>query len=332
MSSNIKIEFLKRKDINSFFFFINDNWKKNYIFIKDKIFFDWQFYNSKENIYNFIIAKHDKKIVGCLGFILNNNYSKAFKKKDYLWLVNWYVIDKYKHLSLKLLQFLLKKKQYHFIGTIGCTKRTKKILKALRFETGTLIHVACQNDLKKKFYLSKFKKNKSKIVTKKTMKIKKINRLEIKSFFRFLKPFNFKNEEYFLKRYFDHPSYRYIAFGLYENNLHLGFFICRECKFKNSKALKIIDYHGNRLNLSNFFSNFKKILATKNYEFVDFYFYSKKNFYNYKNYLLKKNEVVPNYFEPFIKKNVKITFAFHTHDKFYNPYFVRGDCDQDRPN
>ena len=99
MSSNIKIEFLKRKDINSFFFFINDNWKKNYIFIKDKIFFDWQFYNSKENIYNFIIAKHDKKIVGCLGFILNNNYSKAFKKKDYLWLVNWYVIDKYKHLN-----------------------------------------------------------------------------------------------------------------------------------------------------------------------------------------------------------------------------------------
>ena len=55
--------------------------RKNYIFIKNKIFFDWQFYNSKRNTYNFVIAKQNEKIVGCLGFILNNNYSKTFKKK-----------------------------------------------------------------------------------------------------------------------------------------------------------------------------------------------------------------------------------------------------------
>ena len=57
MNSDTKIEFLNRKDIKSFFLFINDNWKKNYIFIKNKIFFDWQFYNSKRNTYNFVIAK-----------------------------------------------------------------------------------------------------------------------------------------------------------------------------------------------------------------------------------------------------------------------------------
>ncbi|WP_440938414.1 hypothetical protein [Candidatus Pelagibacter sp.] len=332
MNSDTKIEFLNRKDIKSFFLFINDNWKKNYIFIKNKIFFDWQFYNSKRNTYNFVIAKQNEKIVGCLGFILNNNYSKTFKKKDYIWLVNWHVIDKYKHLSLKLIEFLLKKNKYHFIGTIGCTKKTQKILKALRFDIGTLIHVACQNDSQKKFCLSKFKRNKSKIKAKKKMKIKKINKSEIKNFFRILKPINLKNEEYFLKRYFTHPSYKYIAYGLYENNIRLGFFICRECRFKNAKSLKMIDYHGNRLDLSNFFSNFKNILSINNYEFIDFYFYSKENFYNYKNYILKKKEVVPNYFEPFIKKNIKIRFAFQTFDKFFNPFFVRGDCDQDRPN
>ena len=72
----------------------------------------------------------------------------------------------------------------------------------------------------------------------------------------------------------------------------------------------MIDYHGNRLDLSNFFSNFKNILSINNYEFIDFYFYSKENFYNYKNYILKKKEVVPNYFEPFIKKNIKIRSPF----------------------
>ena len=112
MNPNIKIEFLQDKNIESFFLFINDNWKKNYIFVKDKIFFDWKFNNSKKNIYNFVIAKQNEKIVGCLGFILNNSYSKTFKKKNYIWLVNWHVIDKYKYLSLKLLHFLLKKKQY----------------------------------------------------------------------------------------------------------------------------------------------------------------------------------------------------------------------------
>ena len=44
-----------------------------------------------------------------------------------------------------------------------------------------------------------------------------------------------------------------------------------------------------------------------------------------------KNLVAPNYFEPFVKKNITLNFAIlkKKNTKFY---LFRGDCDQDRPN
>jgi len=48
---------------------------------------------------------------------------------------------------------------------------------------------------------------------------------------------------------------------------------------------------------------------------------------------LEKNndhEVIPNYFEPFLKKNVNIRFAYKA--KEHNYAIFKADSDQDRPN
>ena len=41
--------------------------------------------------------------------------------------------------------------------------------------------------------------------------------------------------------------------------------------------------------------------------------------------------VVPNYFEPFVKKNINLKWAIKSNNPVMTPMF-KGDCDQDRPN
>ena len=45
-----------------------------------------------------------------------------------------------------------------------------------------------------------------------------------------------------------------------------------------------------------------------------------------------KNEtIIPNYFEPFVKKNINLGWAIKTNKVKITPMF-KGDCDQDRPS
>ena len=42
------------------------------------------------------------------------------------------------------------------------------------------------------------------------------------------------------------------------------------------------------------------------------------------------NDIIPHYFEPFLKKNVSIEFAYKTKERNYA--FFKADGDQDRPS
>ena len=41
--------------------------------------------------------------------------------------------------------------------------------------------------------------------------------------------------------------------------------------------------------------------------------------------------VIPDFFEPFVKKNINLRWAIKTSNSIMTPMF-KGDCDQDRPN
>ena len=216
MNKNFTIKIMEKKDLYNFFNFIQHEWRKNYIFVKDKKFFQWQFYNKENKKYNFVIAKINNKIVGCLGYIPNSIYSSNFIKNDFLWLVNWIVKKNYSFVSLSLVNYILNKIKYSFIGTIGCTQNTLKILKILGFQTGQLVHLASKNSNFKIFKISNFTKNKNIILKKKNdYKIFKVNYYELSIFFKSIELINYKDEEYFLKRYSNHPNYKYIFYGIY---------------------------------------------------------------------------------------------------------------------
>ena len=334
MTEKITITFLEKKDLNNFFKFIQTQWKKNYIFVRDKNFFKWQFFNKKNKNYNFVIAKTNKKIVGCIGYVPNSIYSLNFINNDYLWLVNWVVEKNYSFVSLSLMNFLLKKTNYSFVGTTGCTKYTSKILKTLGFQNGKLTHLASKNSSLNTFKISNFPKTKKVPLKQKIdYRISKIDSKKLSIFFRSIKPINYKDEEFFLKRYVNHPNYKYKFYGIYYLDVPQGFFVTRVCKFNDASSLKLVDYHGKKINLTKVFLSFDKIVKNFSYEFLDFYVHCKnKIFKNYSNFQVKKKIIAPNFFEPFVKKNVTIRFAFFSKNINFKPYLVRGDCDQDRPS
>jgi hypothetical protein len=334
MKKKFSIKIMEKKDLNNFFNFIENHWKKNYIFVRDKNFFHWQFYNNKNKKYNFVIAKINNKIIGCLGYIPNSIYSSNFIKNDFLWLVNWITNKKYSFVSLRLINYLLNKIKYSFIGTIGCTKNTFKILKTLGFKNGQLIHLASKNSSLKFFKISNFTKNKSVNIKKKIdYKTCKINLKELSIFFKSIEPINYKDEEYFLKRYLNHPNYKYNFYGIYYSGNPLGFFVTRVCKFNDCSSLKIVDYHGKKINITESFKALHKTVKKSSHEFLDFYMNSNSNFFEkYSNFKVNKKIIAPNFFDPFLKKNVKIRYAYHSKKISIKPFLVRGDCDQDRPS
>ena len=69
-------------------------------------------------------------------------------------------------------------------------------------------------------------------------------------------------------------------------------------------------------------------------EYIDFYNsgFEKKNIIKsgFKLKLVSNNIIIPNYFNPFIRKNIELKYAYFPTDE--KMILFKGDCDQDRPN
>ena len=105
-------------------------------------------------------------------------------------------------------------------------------------------------------------------------------------------------------------------------------------KEKNKKVIRIVDAYGN-YDLFNYARNFfEYLLLNQDIEYIDLINFgiSHKFFVNLgMNKLNDKKTIVPNFFEPFIKKNKKIYFAKNKKIKKKIIVF-KGDGDQERPN
>ena len=225
-------------------------------------------------------------------------------------------------------------KKSNFIGTTGSTSTTETILKTLKLKTGYLNHWYFINSNKKKFNLIKVKSaSTSNFSTNlnKVYHIKKISKIkELKKVL--LKNIN-KDLNFFQKRYFDHPIYQYEFYGIFKNNIIKSFFVTRICSFKKCNAIRIVDFSGNLNDFKSLKNDLILLLETKNAEYIDLYEYGtsiNKKHFPFKLNKFDKNIIIPNYYEPFVKKNVKINFAISQNLKKLQ--ITKGDCDQDRPS
>jgi hypothetical protein len=326
-------------DIKEIMSFINSEWKEGHILARDEGFFRYE--HQKGNYINFVLAKdEDNNIIGVLGFI-----QCALNQKSDVSTVIWKVTKNNRNptLGIELLQFLQKKKNVRTVFSVGINKKTIGIYNYLGMYTDTLKHFAMINYNIKEFKVAKvieqqkpFNPNISFIKEQAIKRVKNKSELLKFKFEDFEKNIPYKNAHYFAKRYFEHPIYKYDVFGVYDLGVLTSLFVTRIEACNGAKVLRIVDFLGDEKSITPFSIFLSELMKKEQYEYADFYCFGLDEglLLNVGFQLIDpKNEdlIIPNYFSPYLQKNIPIIFFADTKEIGRLKLF-KADGDQDRPS
>lgn len=319
------------EDIPKIMQFIDVHWKKDHILARDRNFFEWQFVDRGK--VNFYIAIENGKICAIDSFILYNDLEspdmtgsiwKAVRCEDPM-------------IGLKINEVMEQTIHPRYCVGTGFSSRTVKFHKLLGHTVIKMDHFYRLNDLPKYYIANIAYKNISipdetyysleRLKTPQDMQeiiTDKILRSQV----------FYKDYHYISKRYFEHPVWTYDVWAI-RNRAHESnaVIVTRTVNYKKSKCIKIVDYFGKLDEFAKLSGAFDKLMLEQNCEYIDIYSYGIPK------ELLKQGgfcelngsdpNIIPNYFQPFLQKNVDIWMMKPDIDNFF---MLRGDGDQDRPS
>ncbi|SHM13904.1 hypothetical protein [Chitinophaga sp. CF418] len=318
--------------------FLADQWNPELIYLKSDLLLDYDF--RFENNLNFLLAlNQDDQIDGILGFIL---YGQEYKNSD-VFTVLWKVRPKSGDpmLGMTLLDKLISEFGFRIVSTVGANAKTLPIYEFMGYKTGQLQHYFILND-----QLSEFN------ICTNTPKIGDDNKpipqagkqlVSFESYDKLTVCFNpekykeripYKSPQYINKRYFNHPFYIYKVLGIADvNGVVNSILVAREVAQNGSTVLRVVDFIGDKADLTGIGTSLKALLYGNGYEYIDFLQYGidhdimlEAGFQLRDNY---EDLIIPNYFEPFKQTNIKINFFTTASEPFY---IFKADGDQDRPS
>lgn len=321
--------------------FINEHWKENHSLAISQELAIFQHQNKKTKEYNFIlgVCPETNEIHGIMGYISTSQYDVDITSKDY-WGAIWKIREDIENDEIKLLGLFLWEELLNKIDSfaaIGISGVAKKFYRIARLTIGTLKQYYILREQVQTYKIAKINSN---IVLENKIQsainsqdlIEKVDiddkRLEyIKPKYKPLKSLTYLKNRYKL-----HPIYKYDFWFVTNKNV---LFITRTLDINESRAIRIVDCLGNIEQISNLYHAFQKILTLENAEYIDCLNYGipEEIFERIGFSILDLNQediIIPNYFEPFLQKNIKIEFAYKS--SFENYVIFKGDSDQDRPN
>lgn len=328
-------------EVDKLISFIDNHWKKGHALVKSKTILDFQHYNKEDDTYNFIVAENNetKEYDALVGFIPTSQYdSKLAENGDY-----WGAIWKYRedvnndeinNVAFYIWKRIFKLPFFHSYAAIGISQIAKRIYEVSRIPVAILNHYYIANENVIIFEIGeKLQKGNPGLLQKKSLireiDIDTIGDDDIKAVYR-----PFKSVEYLINRYKNHPIYKYIFWGVYTEKLD-AIFVIRKVEVGRSCVLRVVDVLGNMSELGNIYDEVQMKLNEFGAEYLDFMNFGieKDVFSNMGFHLLDFRQddiIIPNYFEPFERRNVAIEVAYKAQ---YDGYVAfKGDSDQDRPN
>lgn len=324
--------------------FIDEYWSNGHVLVKNEKLFDWQFYDRSLNRYNFVLAR-DKKtndIHGIYGYIPVSQFDKALFNNRDVWLSIWKVCPKARKpwLGLALLSFVIYTTKPRCLIGIKSSEIAKAIFRKLSdFRQGMLNHYYMINKNKSIFRLiGNFDGNycsPSHSDPRKTLEELKNNEINSNNFSLFFNSGRIptKSPEYLRNRFLKHPVYEYKLYKILSSNIPSGVIVTRLQEQDESKAIRIVDYFGSETALEGLFPEFQRLLIEHDAEYLDFYNYGFSEDSILQGGFLKRDTaskiVVPNYFEPFEKRNIDLDFVVKCNS---NVIICKADSEQDRPN
>jgi hypothetical protein len=328
----IEIRICNFNEIDKLKEFINSNWMKGHILATNDELLKWQHYDAFSNQLNFILGYETitSEIVGILGFIPLNKFDDNLSANRDYWLVIWKVKEGLVGLGMELLNYLIDMYNPKSIGAIGINKVVKKLYKILKFKTGKLTQYYYLNPNTDYFKIAKvYVSSRKEKISRSIYKLRKLDSLEnIPDFNNEFSPH--KSYLYFKNRFCNHPVFEYMFYGLFLDDKVKCILITRKIAINNSSCIRIVDIYGSMPGGGSIEDELSRILEDEKSEYIDCLNYGiQQDLFLNLGFSTDKNNIIPNYFEPFAQLNVDIEFAYLSDTDYI---IFKGDSDQDRPN
>lgn len=144
--------------------------------------------------------------------------------------------------------------------------------------------------------------------------------------------FPYKTPSYVKRRYFEHPEYEYDKWHIRLDGKE-ALLVCRVQEAAGSRVYRVIDCLGDLGCIAGCGKLFEQIFTEADYEYADCLVCGMDESLMKAAGFTRKSEedgnIIPNYFEPFEKRNVTI---HNFMPKNVDTVMFKGDGDQDRPN
>lgn len=343
LNTNYDIHFCKKSEVTELVEFIDKYWRKDHIFVLSRELLDWQHYDGINDRYNFVIAKHrhSQEIHAILGFIPTYQFDSSISRVE-VWPCIWKSrADVHvKGLGVALHYYMKTNIQIETISIFGFNETTLGIHKNWNFSTGKMEQYYYPNPDEPEVLSANREKTDPVSSNRLGWYIRELSLEEYRNInptaiiFKHISPYKSKN--FYINRYYLHPMYTYGFLAVYYQNEIQSIIIVRECCNDTSKCLRIVDYIGEIEHLTNIRYDLQEIMKSKKYEYIDFVnigispeILKAAGFINRKD---KSDTIIPHFFEPFLKANIDLDFAFKTVNPEINVLLFKADVDQDRPS
>ena len=313
--------------------FIDQHWRKGHILSQQQSVLEW--YYGTPTGYNFLLAKRDGEIFAVLGYIDSDRFYSQKSAQSELWLALWKVREdaNVPGLGLRLILELKKRYPQRLISVLGLSDDASKIYRLLRYQVHTLDQLfiynrqldsyrLLQGDLPD-FECPSFQGN-VRLVNDCGQLYTDANRINDS---------RCRGAEYFIQRYLNNPFNTYQLFRI-EQYDQVGYAIGRVVSAEGRSALRLVDFFGQLSVLGLALGWFELYLQQQGLEYMDLYLYSEQVSHLEQFGFINRNDcaedvIVPNYFDPFVTKNIDLQCAF---EKGFNGSIFKADGDQERPN
>ena len=328
------------KDKDSIIRFIDTYWKKDHALVKSSSLFNFQHLESDGTL-SFIVAVNNETndIDGLFGYISISHFDSLIKDNGLFWGAIWKIRTditntELNRIGLKMLYKIMNLPNFKTYAAIGISSIAKDIYTLLKFNMGHLNHYYILNENISNFNIAQNVEPKQ--VREHTFRDYFVRTIDITDYENSTLTSDYypcKTINYLINRYKNHPIYEYDFLGLFIENELSTIFVLRKIFIGSSSIIRIIDVYGKIHQVPDLYNDFQNILDNSKSEYIDLLNYGLDidyvNNIGFELLDFESNIIIPTYFEPFLRENVKIEFAYKGVDDYL---IFKGDSDQDRPN
>ena len=325
------IRFAQLSDVPHIMDFIDTYWKKGHILARDHDFFLYQYF--VDDHLNFVLSVSESgEIDAILGFIPYGREHRDVMLA--MWKAN-HTTDP--SLGLELFRFLQKNGGARIMASPGSNKKLRGLYRYLGYDFGAMRQWYRLNPKAAEYSIAKVEnrlvpdtKTQAEFVPLPTWDALTAS-FDLDAY-RESAPKPYKEPAYLKRRYYEHPVYRYLVYGVCDTHHAVKLLLVfRKEPLGGACALRLVDCIGDFSLLSSATGLLDTLLAKTSAEYVDCYEIGLDEQLMLDGGWLRVSEsgnIIPNYFSPFVQENIDVFYFSSDPDVV----LFKGDGDQDRPS